>query len=144
MRPKSAHEKGKRFEKFINSQIEAMGFGPAIRVPGSGSGKLKGDSFNSLPFLLEMKNEKQWHWENIDQAMREAQQGNWDKDKWALVVRDPRYPEFERSYVVLDFGQFLELLKKNTEPLIKEPDREMAYLLKNLKELIRRILNRLE
>jgi len=144
MNPDSAKKKGKRFEKFVNDQIEKMGLGRAIRTPGSGSGKVKGDSFNNLDFLLECKNEQQWHWENIDQAIREAQQSNYYKDKWALIVRDPRKPEFEGVYAVIDLGQFLELLKKNQEPLIKQPDREFMYLLKNLKEIIKKVINKLE
>ena len=144
MTPTSAHQKGKRLENYVNQCIEEMGLGRAERVPGSGAGKLKGDSFNNLDFLLECKNEKQWHWENIDQAIKEAQQSNYYKDRWALIVRDPRKPEFEGVYAVIDWRQFLELLKKNQEPLIKDPDREFMYLLKNLKEIIKRVLNKLE
>jgi len=116
MRPKSAQQKGKRLEKYVSKLIEEMGLGSATRTPGSGSGYKKGDIFANIPFVLECKNEKQWRWENIDQAQRETQEGNYFKDKWALIVRDPRYPEFERVYAVIDLGQFLELLKKNSEP----------------------------
>jgi len=144
MNPKSAHQKGKRLEQYVSKLIEEMGLGLATRTPGSGSGYKKGDIFANIPFTLECKNEKQWHWENIDQAIREAQQGSYHKDKWALIVRDPRKPEFEAVYAVIDLGQFLELLKKNSEPLIKEPDRELSYQLKLLKENIKRVLNKLE
>jgi len=144
MNPKSAHQKGKRLEQYVAKLIEEIGLGSATRTPGSGSGYKKGDIFANIPFTLECKNEKQWHWDNIDQAIREAQQGNYLKDKWALVIRDPRYPEFEAVYAVIDLGQFLELLKKNKEPLIKEPDRELSYQLKVLKENIRKVLNKLE
>ena len=144
MNPRSAHQKGKRLEQYVSKLIEEIGLGSATRTPGSGSGYKKGDIFANIPFTLECKNEKQWHWENIDQAQREAQAGSYHKDKWALIVRDPRKPEFEGVYVVIDLGQFLELLKKNQEPLIKEPDRELSYQLKVLKENIKRILNKLE
>jgi hypothetical protein len=112
MRPKSAQQKGKRLEKYVSQLIEEIGLGSATRTPGSGSGYKKGDVFANIPFILECKNEKQWHWENIDQAQREAQEGNYFKDKWALIVRDPRYPEFKKVYAVIDLRQFLELLKK--------------------------------
>lgn len=144
MQPQSSQKKGKRFENYGNRCIEEMGLGRAVRVPGSGSGKIKGDSFNNLDFLLEFKNEKQWHWQNIDQSIKETEKGNYHKNKWALIVRDPRYPEFERVYAMIDFGEFLELLKKNSEPIIKAPDKELTYLLKNLKENIRRVLNKIE
>ncbi len=145
MKPQSSQKKGKRLENFIAKEIEAMGLGKSMRTPGSGSGKFKGDLFNdSLPFLLEAKNEKQWHWENIDQARREAEQGNFDKDKFCLVVRDPRYPEFQRVYAVIDFEQFLELLKKNSEPIIKEPDKETAWHIKSLIQAAKNLLKDLE
>lgn len=147
MKPLSIIKKGKRFEKWVNQQIEAMGFGRAVRTPGSGSGKLKGDSFNNLPFLLECKNHSyknlKW-WDSIEQARRQAEQGNWDKNKWALIVADNHYPEFQAVYAVIDFHEFLELLKKNSEPVIKEPDRETAYLIKIVRENLRRLLNQLE
>jgi len=144
MQPQSSQQKGKRLENYINQCIEEMGLGRAIRTPGSGAGKIKGDSFNNLDFLLECKNEKQWHWDNIDQAIREAQQSNYFKDKWALIVKDPRYPEFERVYAVIDLGQFLELLKKNKEPIVKDPDRQTNWDIKNLIQSAKRVIKDLD
>ena len=115
MKSKSAIAKGKRMEEFVNKEIEAMGFGKSIRTPGSGSGnRFKGDVFNSLPFLLEVKNQKNLHWwKDIAQAKKQAEQGNWNRDKWALIVRDPRTPETNPNvYAVIDFWEFLTLLKK--------------------------------
>ena len=142
--PKSAIAKGKRLTNFINQEIENYGFGKAISTPGSGCGKLKGDSWNNLPFLLEFKNSQTIHFlQDVDQAIRQAEIGNWAKEKWALILRDPRFPEFERLYATIDFYQFLDLLKRYAEPKIKEPDREMKYLmervLKDAKEIIKRL-----
>ena len=144
MNPKSAQQKGKRLENYVCEAIKEMGLGKAVRTPGSGSGKIKGDTFSAIDFTIECKNQKQFHWQDIEQAKEEAQQGNYYKDKWALIIRDPRKPEFESVYAIIDLGQFLELLKKNSESIIKKPDRETAYLLKSLKEIIRRVLNKLE
>ena len=143
MLPSSAKGKGRRFEHFVNKCITDAGLGVAIRTPGSGSGSVKGDSFNNLKFLIEAKNEKQWHWENIDQAKREAKDGNFDRDKWALVFRDPRYPEFQEVYVTIDLNQFLQLLKKDKEPIMKEPDKDMKWKLENLKRSLNEVLKRL-
>ena len=140
LKPRSNIQKGKRLEDWVNHQIELFGFGRAVRTPGSGSGKLKGDSFNNLPFLLECKNEKTWHWPNIDQAKYQAIKGNWDRDKWALIMRDPRKPEFDEVYAVIDFGQFLELLKRSSEPIIKEPDRQTAWHIKDLVRSAKQVL----
>lgn len=134
MDPLSAINKGKRFEKFICEQIEEAGLGKARREIGSGSGKKKGDIFCNLPFLLEAKNQKHvdW-WGSIDQAKRQAEIGNYNKDKWALIIRDPRTAEANPDVVVvMDLWQFLELLKKDSEPRIKEPDRDFKWKLQRL------------
>ena len=145
MNPKSAQNKGKRLEKFVIHQIEESGLGRACRTPGSGSGKLKSDIFSSIEFNLECKNEAQTNFlPNIDQAKRDSEKGNYFKNKWCLLTRDPRYPEFERVYATLDLWEFLELLKKNREPLIKEPDKSMKWHLTNLKNAIHQVIKDLE
>jgi len=145
MKPKSKIEKGKRFEKMINQEIEAEGLGRAIRTPGSGSGKLKGDSFNSLDFLIEAKNQKTIHlldW--VDQAKEQARIGNWSPEKWALIIRDPRSPETNPEiYAIIDLWQWLKLLKKNSEPRIKEPDRDMKYKIQRLIQSAKAVLKEL-
>ena len=139
-------EKGKRFEKIVNREIEAEGLGRAIRTPGSGSGKIKGDSFNSLDFLIEAKNQKTIHllkW--VDQAKEQARIGNWSPEKWALIIRDPRTPETNPEiYAIIDMWQWLKLLKKNSEPRIKEPDREIKWKLKRLIQCAKELLKEFE
>lgn len=143
MDPKSAHKKGKRFNDFVNKQIEDAGLGRAIRTPGSGSGKIKGDVFSGIDFMVECKNQKKMNWwADIDQAKKEAVDGNYDPDKWSLVVRDPRTPESNPSvYAVIDLWQWLELLKRSNEPIIKEPDRQVRWkiqrAIQSLKELLK-------
>lgn len=125
MKAKSAIEKGKRLEKFICQQIEDMGLGKSVRTPGSGSGGKKGDIFSGLDFLLECKNEAQTNFlPNIDQSRRDCEKGNFYKEKWCLITRDPRHPEFERIYATIDLWEFLKLLKRNAEPMVKEPDKD--------------------
>ncbi len=136
MKPKSIIEKGERFEKLIAREIEAEGLGLARRESGSGSGKKKGDIAANLPFLLECKN---WdvrikiilNW--IDQAKKQAEIGNWSRDKWALIFKDPRSSEANPEiYGVIDFWQLLKLFKKDSVARIKEPDREMKWKLQKL------------
>ena len=145
MLPKSKKEKGKRFEALIAREIEKAGLGKATREIGSGSGRRKGDIFSNIPYLIECKNQKQIRildW--IDQAKREAELGNYYKDKWALVFRDPRTSEKNPEIcVVIDFWEWLELLKKDSEPLVKEPDRELKYLLEKLKYFTQQVIKRL-
>jgi Holliday junction resolvase len=138
MKPKSIIEKGKRFEKFIANEIEEIGLGSARREQGSGSGKKKGDIFANIPFLIEAKNQptapikRILAW--IDQAQKQANIGNWAHEKWCLIFRDPRTPEDNpECYAVIDMWEFLKLLKKDSEPLIKLPDRNLRWKLERLK-----------
>ncbi len=145
MNTQSKKEKGKRFERFVAKQIEEAGLGRAGREGNSGAGFRKGDIASNLPFLLEAKNEAQTNFlPNIDQAVRQAETGNFIKEKWALITRDPRYPEFERAYATIDFWQFLELLKKNSEPKIKEPDREFKWQVQRLVDAARAVIKQIE
>ena len=145
MKPKSAQSKGKRFEKLIAYEIEHEGLGKATRTPGSGSGLIKADIFSSLRWSIECKNEKKprW-WKNIDQAKKQAEMGSAYSDKWLLMVRDPRTPEANPDYyAVVDGRQFLKLLKKDSEPRIKAPDRDLKYKLEHLKVVCQEVIRRI-
>lgn len=145
MQPKSAHNKGKRFENFIANEIEQMGLGFARREIGSGSGKRKGDIFADIPFLIEVKNHKVINWlQFIDQAKSQAAIGNKEPEKWALIVRDPRTPEVAPScYVVIDMWEFLKLLKKDKEPIIKVEDRDFKYKLERMVQTAKDVIKSL-
>ncbi|MDD5065196.1 MAG: hypothetical protein PHQ35_10630 [Phycisphaerae bacterium] len=148
MRTKTIQDIGKKFAKWCNHQIEEMGLGLASGTPGSGNGKLKGDSYCNLPFLLEFKSERDPHWKgNIEQARREAAQGNWDKDKWVLVQRDPdTSQENPQAFAIMDYIEFLKLLKKNKEadPVIKTANRELKWKVKRFIDYGKSLLNELE
>lgn len=145
MKPKSKIEKGKRFEKLLAHRIEKAGLGMARREGGSGSGKRKGDIAANLPFLIEAKNRKAYSWwESIDQAKSQAEIGNYDSNKWALVVRDPRSPEGNPEiYAMIEFDEFLELLKKDAEPLVKAPDRNLKWDLERLKQVCQKVIRQI-
>jgi hypothetical protein len=133
MKAKSAINKGKRYENFLCQEIEGAGLGKARREAGSGSGKYKGDISCNLDYLIEAKNQatiKILDW--IEQAKHQAEIGNWDRDKWCLIFRNPKKPEFEENFAVIDLNEFLKLLKKNKEPMIKEPDNILKYRLNTL------------
>ena len=146
MKPKSAIQKGKNFENWIADQIEEAGLGRASRTPGSGSGnRHKGEILANIPFLIEAKNHASLKWHPaIDQAKSQAEIGNWDSKKWALVVKDFRSPENNpEAYALIDFHEFLKLLKKDAEPLVKEPDRNLKYKLGRLKQAAQEVIKEL-
>jgi hypothetical protein len=145
MKSRSAINKGKRFESFIAGEIEAEGLGKARRQIGSGAGLDKGDINCSLPFTIEAKNHEsisclKW----IDQAKDQAEKANKSPEKWLMIFKDPRFGEFEKVYVTMDFWELLKLLKKDKEPLVKSPDKEMSWELKRLIESAKKVLKSLE
>jgi len=141
MNSRSKIQKGRQFEVWCAEQIEEMGLGSARREIGSGSGKKKGDIFANIPFLLECKNHKRIQiWESINQAKEQAIIGNSDADKWALIIREPRSPtENPNAYAVIDYHEFLKLLKKDKEPMVQAPDREFKWRLKSLKTAVNQV-----
>lgn len=146
MKYKSKVAKGSRFERFIAKEIMAEGLGKATREHRSGAGLNKADIRANIPFLLECKNQKkiEW-WKSIDQAKDQADKGNWAREKWGLVVRDTRTPEHTPDvYVVIDFWEFLKLLKKDSEPRIKAPDKEMAWKMRRFIDYGKSFLKELE
>ena len=147
MEPKSNIQRGRRFENYVAREIEVEGLGGARRETGSGSGTKKGDIFANLPFLIECKNQKKnvlkW-WQSIGQAKEQAAIGNWAKEKWMLVVRDPGYGEFKQCYAMIDLHEMLRLLKKDQEPRIKAPDREMRWKLERFVAYGKALLKELE
>jgi len=149
IKSQSRINKGKRFEKLIAQEIEAEGLGIARREIGSGSGRRKGDIASSIPFLLECKNQPSakiqtiLNW--IDQAKSQAEKGNWSPEKWALIFRDSRTPESRPDiYAVIDFWEFLKLMKKDQAPRIKQPDREMRWKIQRLIDSAKAVLKELK
>jgi hypothetical protein len=146
MKPNSARAKGQRFERFIAEQIKESGLdNNAGRQPMSGAGWYKGDIRTSLNWVIEAKHQKTLNWwQSIDQAKREAQQGNQNPDNWILIVNDPRAkPEFSQCYAVIDMWKWLELLDSKKEP-IKTENRQLKYKIEKATQAIKELLKEYE
>jgi hypothetical protein len=146
MKPRSAQKKGKRAEEETCRRIERMGLGNARRTAGSGNGNRdKGDIIANLPFMIEVKNQKIVHFIDwVAQSKEQALKGHIDPNKWCLLVIDPKgVQEGDRMeiYATIEFDEFLELLKRNKSPKVKEPDKLLTYQLNQLKEIFRRLEN---
>lgn len=96
----------------------------ARRQPMSGGGFLKGDIHSSIPFTIEVKNQKRvsiLDW--IDQSKRQAEQANIHKSKWCTVFLDPRTTESRPEiYAVLAFNELLILLLNEKKSDMVEGD----------------------
>ena len=145
MKIKSILEKGKRAEKEVARRIERMGLGLARKESGSGNGLKKGDIAANIPFLIEVKNHatiKMPEW--IKQAKEQARIGHFDPNKWCLVIIDPagvQEPERMDIYAMIELDEWLELLKRNQDPKVKEPDKLLKYQLNQFVEICRRLEN---
>jgi hypothetical protein len=137
---------GKKFGKWANHQYEEAGLGLAAPTPGSGCGKIKGDSYNASEFMFEFKSERHPNWKgNINQARQQAKTGNFYHNKWVLIQRDPETTQDNpQAFAVLDYIEFLNLLKKNQEPRIKVQDKEMKWKLERLVDAAKRVIKELE
>lgn len=108
MKAKSAIEKGKRFENYLEDFLIKNIDINTRRVRGSGSGVNKGDIY--LPkknLLIEAKNQYnlkiiEW-WEKIkNQCYDEIP---------VLMVRNPKLSEFKETLVVISLEDLKELIK---------------------------------
>lgn len=143
MNARSRLQKGKNGEKIVCERIERAGLGRARREIGSGSGKNKGDIFANIPFLIEHKNQKTIHFLDwVKQAKKQAEIGNSDTNKWCLTIQDPETPQLNPEiYAVIELDEFLNLLKRNQEPKLKEPDRNLKWKLEKLRQCCRDVEN---
>ena len=148
MKPRSAINKGQRAENEVARRITRAGLGKATRTAGSGNGKIKMDVFSNLPFHIEVKNQATWKMPDWLKQTKEASGiGNYDPNKWCLIVVDPegvQEPERMDIYVMVELDEFLELLKRNQEPKVKEPDRNLKWKLEKLRQNCKDVINELE
>lgn len=107
MKPRSAHNKGYRLERYVCELINKHGF-RVFRNVGSGSGDIKGDIVGVFPLALEVKNQKKL---NIPAWIRQAKNkyGN-----WGVVFRNPETPESNPElFIIMDFRWFLKHLNED-------------------------------
>lgn len=139
MKPISNIQKGKFLENWIVERLRMSGLDKrAYRQKGSGSGLNKGDIWNDLGVCFEAKNQKQFHAAWFKQAKEESM-----GTQEPVVVWKPPLEPPDNSLVVLNWYFFEELLKHRKEPALKEPDKEMSFQLRRLKETINQILKQL-
>jgi hypothetical protein len=111
MKARSAHNKGKRMEKFVLDYIRENLDAHAYHPKGSGNGEEKGDVY--LPnhdVVIEVKNAHTvkiaaWWDQTEEQAHNQTP---------CLIFRHPRYGETKKTLAVIYFEDYVELLKNQT------------------------------
>lgn len=145
MKSKSAHNKGKRFENYLNDYFAKNVDGYSRRTIGSGAGLDKGDI--RLPqhnIVIEAKNQMKlsvidWWEQTVSQAFNEIP---------VLIFRNPRKAEFNETLVLLSLEDFTALLRANRGELEGVEtqytlDYETRNALKSLKNSVNAVLNKI-
>ena len=137
---KSNIQKGKDLENFVAGLFESSGLDRrAVRQIGSGNGKRKGDVANDLGWTIECKNSKAFRFKDAaDQVAREGM----GYQKEAIIWHPPNRP-MDASVVIINISDFIELLQRFKEPVVKGEDRQFKYKLDRLvnyaKDLIKEL-----
>lgn len=138
MKIQSAIAKGKQLENWIVERLRSSGLDTrAMRNPGSGNGKNKGDIWNDLNLSIEAKNTQNFSMNSFVEQAEKQSLGTQEP----IVVWHPPHKPLEDSVVIIKWHYFEELLLKikNSTPAYKNPDRQADYALRNLSQAIKKV-----
>lgn len=140
MRVQSKIQKGKELENWIVERLRLSGLDKrAYRQKGSGSGLNKGDIWNDLNICFEAKNQKKFQQAWFKQAEKESM-----GTQEPIIVWKPPHKPLDNSFVMLKWDFFEKLLKHRKEPVVKEPDRAVAWKIKSAINSLKSLLKELE
>jgi Holliday junction resolvase len=113
----------------------------AWRNYGSGSTTYKSDVVNKLDYNFEVKCVKHLNLgKAIKQTKRDAEMSG---TKPSVIMHLDGMKDGE-WWILIDAYEWANLIKRNEEPKIKEPDRELKYELIRLKNSIQKIIKMIE
>ncbi len=144
--PQSAIQKGKLLENYVSQEIRKKRLDTlAMRMPGSGSGKWKGDINTKMKILnrqavIECKNQSNVHFQ---EWWKQCDKQTLGYGEPILVIKLQNEP-LEASKAVIYLDTFLELCKRASEPKIQEQDREFKWKLANLEKAVKALQRELK
>ena len=144
MKARSAKNKGNRFEKHLVDILRETIDKNTHQTSASGSGLDKNDvRIPSINIEIEAKNQKTIHF--ID-WWEQGKSQNTAGNTTVLAIRNPKKPEFEEIIIVMDIGDWIELLKGNAGKVevINNKDYDLKYKVRRLKEAANEVLKKLE
>lgn len=133
MKPRSAKNKGNRYENYLIEVFRERLDSKAQRTYGSGNGLDKQDvRLPSLDIEIEAKNQKTLKIMDWWEQCKRQEFGNMG----VLIFRNPRKPEFVENLVVLGLDDFIELAKRKNEKVEVESnyDPQLKWKIRRLKE----------
>lgn len=142
MKPRSAKNKGNRYENHLIEVFKEKLDSKAQRTYGSGSGLDKQDvRLPSFNIEVEAKNQKSLHVMDWWEQCKRQEYGNMA----VLIFRNPRKAEFLESLVVMGLDDWIELVKKQNEVVEVESnyDPNLKWKIKNLKNAAQAVFKEL-
>lgn len=133
MKPRSAKNKGNRYENHLIEVFKEKLDSKAQRTYGSGNGLDKQDvRLPSFNIEIEAKNQKTIKLIDWWEQCKRQEFGNMA----VLCLRNPRKAEFQESLVVMGLDDWIELVKKQNEVVEVESnyDPQMKWKVKRLKD----------
>ena len=143
MRPRSAKNKGNRYENHLIEILRERLDSKAQRTYGSGSGLDKQDvRLPSFNIEIEAKNQKTIKLLDWWEQCKRQEYGN----TAVLCLRNPRKPEFLESLVVMGLDDWIELVKKQNETVEVESnyDPKLKWKLKRFLDYGKEVFKELE
>jgi hypothetical protein len=135
MKPRSAKNKGNRYENHLIEVLRSQLDEKAQRTYGSGAGLDKNDVV--LPqFDIEIEAKNQKTLKILDWMEQTQSQQNKSGRTSVMVFRNPRKAEFQESFVVMDLYDWIELVKRQKDQVevINNQDPQLKWKIKRLKD----------
>lgn len=144
MKPRSAKDKGNRYENHLIEVFRENLDERAQRTYGSGAGLDKNDvNLTGYDIEVEAKNQKtikiiDWWEQTQSQRVKSGRTS-------VLIFRNPRKAEFQESLVVMDLYDWLDLVKKQKEEttVINNQDPKLKWKMKRLKDAVSEVMKEL-
>lgn len=143
MKPRSAKNKGNRYENHLIEVLRERLDSKAQRTYGSGAGLDKQDvRLPSFNIEIEAKNQKTIKLIDWWEQCKRQEFGN----TAVLCLRNPRKAEFQESLVVMGLDDWIELVKKQNEVVEVESnfDPKLKWKVANLKRAAQEVFKELD
>lgn len=131
MENKCKKAKGNRFENYLIGIFREQLDATAHRTTGSGSGLDKNDLvLPNYNIEVEAKNGKRYgigaSWEQLKRQRTNRMN--------VLAIRNPKKPEFEETLIVMELGDFIELVLGDNKPSAVDLPADLKYKVKRMKD----------
>jgi hypothetical protein len=144
MKQRSALNKAIRLENWLVEKCRELIDVKTFKTSASGAGLDKNDvRIPNFDIEIEAKNQGVWHMpEYVEQLKRQKTNGNTS----VLEVRNPAKPEFEEVFIIMDFYDWAELVKRQNSNVEVESnfDPKLKWKVKKLQEAARDVFKELE